>query len=96
MWMAHHLQMILDKDSSILGYPGEISQPLNADHHDVCKYSGRDDPNYVTVRSVLKSLVLPYRKAGNQMCIPSVLGLFVSHVIAVLKSSYNRPFPLIK
>lgn len=62
--MAHYLQMILEKDSSILGYPGEVSQPLNANHHDVCKYSGRDDPNYVTIRSVLKTLVLSFRKAG--------------------------------
>lgn len=63
--MAHHLQMILEKDSSILGYPGEISQPLNANHHEVCKYLGRDDPNYITVTSVLKTLVLPFRKAGT-------------------------------
>lgn len=62
--MAHCLQMILEKDSSILGYPGEISQPLNANHHDVCKYSGREDPNYVIVRSVLKTLVQPFCKAG--------------------------------
>lgn len=63
--MAHHWQMILEKDSSILGYPGEISQPLNANHHDVCKYTGRDDPNYVAVRSVLKTLVLPLRGVGT-------------------------------
>lgn len=62
--MAHYLQMILEKDSSILGYPGEVSQPLNANHHDVCKYSSRDDPNYVTIRSVLQTLVLSFRKAG--------------------------------
>ncbi|TLD06594.1 uncharacterized protein PgNI_08371 [Pyricularia grisea] len=49
--------MVLEKESSVLGYPGEISKPLtNADHHGVCKYSSPDDPNYVTVRNVLKSL----------------------------------------
>ena len=49
--------MILDKDSSVLGYPGETSRKLDADHHNICKYNGSDDPNYVTVRNALKSLV---------------------------------------
>ncbi len=49
--------MILEKDSSVLGYPGEISKALNADHHNVCKYDSPSDPNYITVRNVLKSLV---------------------------------------
>src|SRR5271155_3327421 len=49
--------MVLEKDSSVLGYPGEISKALDADHHGVCKYYGQEDPKYVTVRNVLKSLV---------------------------------------
>lgn len=55
--------MVLEKDSSILGYPGEISQPLNADHHDVCKFSSRNDPNYISVQSVLKTLIGSFREA---------------------------------
>ena len=49
--------MILEKDSSVLGYPGETSKALNADHHNVCKYDGPRDPNYITVRNALKSLI---------------------------------------
>jgi hypothetical protein len=49
--------MVLEKDSSTLGYPGEISKALHADHHGVCKYASMDDPNYITVRNVLKSLI---------------------------------------
>jgi len=49
--------MVLQKDSSILGYPGEISKPLDADHHDVCKYTSQQDPNYISVRSILKYLI---------------------------------------
>ena len=49
--------MILEKDSSVLGYPGEISKALNADHHNVCKYDSLRDPNYITVRNALQSLV---------------------------------------
>ncbi|KAK8138008.1 NACHT and WD domain-containing protein [Apiospora sp. TS-2023a] len=49
--------MIVERDSSILGYPGEVSKALVADHHTVCKYDGIDDPNYITIRNVLKTLV---------------------------------------
>ena len=49
--------MVLEKDSAVLGYPGETSKALDADHHGVCKYDSPVDPNYVTVRNVLKSLV---------------------------------------
>lgn len=49
--------MILEKDSSVLGYPGELSKALNADHHGVCKYDSPKDPNYIAVRNVLKSIV---------------------------------------
>ncbi|KAL8671569.1 MAG: hypothetical protein Q9168_003931 [Polycauliona sp. 1 TL-2023] len=49
--------MVLEKDSSILGYPNEVSKPLDADHHNVCKYTNQQDPNYVSVRNALKSLL---------------------------------------
>ncbi|KAL8940309.1 MAG: hypothetical protein Q9216_002864 [Gyalolechia sp. 2 TL-2023] len=49
--------MILERDSSILGYPGEISRALDADHHNVCKYDGPHDPNYIAVRNALQSLI---------------------------------------
>ena len=49
--------MVLEKESSILGYPNEISKALDADHHDVCKYMDASDPNYVSVRNILRSLL---------------------------------------
>ena len=48
--------MVLDKDSAILGYSKEISRPLYADHHGVCKYSSPEDANYVSVRNALGTL----------------------------------------
>lgn len=57
--------MVLEKESSVLGYPGEISKPLDADHHGVCKYSSPDDPRYVTVRNVLKKLVAKAKPKGE-------------------------------
>ncbi|KKY18181.1 putative wd40 repeat-containing protein [Phaeomoniella chlamydospora] len=56
--------MVLDKDSAILGYPREVSRPLNADHHGVCKYSSPDDTNYISVKNALKSLVARFRSKG--------------------------------
>lgn len=49
--------MVLEKDSSILGYPDEVSKPLDADHHNVCKYTSQQDPNYVSVRNALRSVL---------------------------------------
>ena len=56
--------MVLEKESSILGYPGEVSKSLNADHHDVCKYTNQEDSNYVTVRNALKTLVRSLQTRG--------------------------------
>jgi WD40 repeat protein len=49
--------MVLDKDSSILGYPSEISKPLEADHPNMCKYSSPADSNYLSVKNAIQSLV---------------------------------------
>lgn len=59
--------MVVEKDSSILGYPKEVSRPLNANHHDVCKYSGPDDSNYVSVRNALKFLVKRFQSIGADL-----------------------------
>ncbi|KAB5522826.1 hypothetical protein GE09DRAFT_493848 [Coniochaeta sp. 2T2.1] len=49
--------MVLGKDSSMLGYPGEVSKPLDADHHDVCKFDSVSDPRYITVRNALLNVI---------------------------------------
>lgn len=49
--------MVLEKESAILGYSKEVSRPLYADHHGVCKYSSPEDVNYVSVRNALGTLV---------------------------------------
>ena len=61
--------MVVEKDSSILGYPGEISRGLDADHHTICKYDDREDPNYVTVRNFIRtqmSNLVPRQKRGSR------------------------------
>lgn len=49
--------MILDKSTSLLGYPDETAQPLNANHHDACKFTDAEDPNYISVRGALRSVL---------------------------------------
>ena len=49
--------MLLEKESSILGYPGGKYKALDADHHSVCKYESPQDPNYVAVRNALQSFI---------------------------------------
>jgi hypothetical protein len=57
-------QIVVERASAILDYPSEISSPLNADHHTVCKYSSRQDANYISVRNVVKSLVEKFKLKG--------------------------------
>lgn len=53
--------MILKKYSSLLGYHNETPEPLIANHHDVVKFSSRNDPNYKSVRGALRSVVKSFR-----------------------------------
>ena len=56
--------MIVEKDSSSLGYPGERCRPLDADHHNVCKFESRSDPGYTSVRWALTNLISSLREHG--------------------------------
>lgn len=40
-----------------MGYPNEISKSLNADHHTVCKFGSNHDPDYISIRNALKTLI---------------------------------------
>ncbi|KAF4982100.1 hypothetical protein FZEAL_2206 [Fusarium zealandicum] len=57
----HCIQLIVDPESAKLGYPGEVSRSLNADHPNVCKFEDIRDPNYRVVVGALKSLVSTYQ-----------------------------------
>ena len=49
--------LIVEKDSAIIGLPGERIQLLNADHRHVCKFDDPVDPNYRTLRNSLASTI---------------------------------------
>lgn len=50
-------QFVVEKSSAIMAHPSERSSFLDADHHNVCKYQSRQDPNYKTVLNAIKSMV---------------------------------------
>lgn len=49
--------MIVEKQSAILNSPNEIPQPLDADHHQLCKFRDVEDQNYISVLKTLTSLL---------------------------------------
>jgi len=51
------LGLIVEKDSAIIGLPGERIQLLNADHRNVCKFDSPADNNYRTLRNAFASTI---------------------------------------
>ena len=51
------LGLIVEKDSAIIGLPGERIQLLNADHRHVCKFDDPADNNYRTLRNAFVSTI---------------------------------------
>jgi WD40 repeat protein len=49
--------LIVERDLATMGYANERRAYLNADHRNVCKYASREDPNYLTVRNALASVL---------------------------------------
>ncbi|KAK3321830.1 hypothetical protein B0H66DRAFT_619055 [Apodospora peruviana] len=49
--------LVVPRESAVMGLPGERTQPLQADHRYVCKYSTPRDPNYIAVRNALLTIL---------------------------------------
>lgn len=49
--------LVVEKQTAVLGYPGEVSAPLDADHHNVCKFTSKSDPNYLSVVRALRDVI---------------------------------------
>jgi len=56
--------MVVEKDSAVLGYPGEQVVMVNANHRDICKFDDRSDPNFITVSNVISTVVDSLLKSG--------------------------------
>ncbi|KAL3427212.1 hypothetical protein PVAG01_00721 [Phlyctema vagabunda] len=57
--------LVVQKDSAVLGLPNEHVQLLNADHRHVCKYSSPSDPNYLTIVNALTVVIDDIEKDGQ-------------------------------
>jgi len=51
------LGLIVEKDSAVLGLPGERVQLSNADHRHICKFGNTSDSNYCTLRNAFVSTI---------------------------------------
>jgi WD40 repeat protein len=49
--------LVVERDLATMGYANERRVHLHADHRDVCKYASPSDPNYITVRNALVSVL---------------------------------------
>ncbi|KAJ4302693.1 hypothetical protein N0V90_001583 [Kalmusia sp. IMI 367209] len=61
------LGLIVEKDSAILGLPGERVQLLNADHRHVCKFDDPSDSNYLTLRNAFNSAITSIENTWSSM-----------------------------
>ena len=57
-----HLGLVVDKNSAILGLPGEEVQLLNADHLNVCKFENPSDNNYCIIRNAFITTITSIEK----------------------------------
>ena len=49
--------LVIDKNSVVLHHANERKAYIQANHREICKYSDKNDSNYLTVRNVLASVV---------------------------------------
>jgi hypothetical protein len=49
--------ILVDKDSAVIGLPGEHVQHLDADHRQMCKFEHPEHPNYLILQRCLLSAV---------------------------------------
>ncbi|SCV27413.1 uncharacterized protein FFB14_01537 [Fusarium fujikuroi] len=54
--------VIVSRDSAILGVNNETTIPMSGNHCTICRFAGKDEPRFQTVRSVLNDLA-EYLKA---------------------------------
>lgn len=55
---------VVDEFSARLNLPHETCRSLNVDHRDICKFSGHNDPNYITLARFLADIVRKIRRLG--------------------------------
>ena len=77
--------IIVEKESATLGYPQELSSPLNADHHSICKFKNRDDTNYMIVKGMLKLWASPIydRPMQSKWTFVTLIATYISTLVSI-------------
>lgn len=57
-------RQIVGKDTGVLGYPNEITAPVDADHHTICKFSSQVDPGYMLAVNLLRQMTRGLQPQG--------------------------------
>lgn len=70
----------MEKSSAVLGFPLETSAGMDADHHTICKFRDRSDPNFRKVKSILKTWASELTDTG--MLTPST-SIFTIHKASI-------------
>lgn len=78
--------IVVEKESSVLGYPQETSSPLNADHHTICKFKSQEDGNYISVRNILKL----WASRLSSLCPPSKYPTSIFRFTLYMKFSFSK------
>jgi len=55
----------------VIGIEGERSSLINANHRDICKFDGRDDPNYIKIRDALSAEIEIILRDGKFSFLPA-------------------------
>ena len=74
----------LPPELTTLEHPSETQIPLNADHSVMTRYSSRNDPNYATVRGVLRVLIEKF-KSRRKSPAPEDVAIQTAKVHQLLK-----------
>ncbi|KAM7215760.1 putative WD40 domain containing protein [Rhypophila decipiens] len=82
-------RIIVDKNSGILNYPKEISIPLDADHHSICKFQSRLDPNYRLFIDMLGQLMSRVR--SSKALVQRLGGINYAAVLEEILGIYDTP-----
>ncbi|KAL1868420.1 hypothetical protein VTK73DRAFT_3714 [Phialemonium thermophilum] len=68
--------LIVQKDSAVLGLPGERVSMMNADHRSICKFQSPRDPNYIILTEALVAInreILQKQLSSNRKGLQDVL-----------------------
>lgn len=83
--------LIVEKHAAVLNYPNERRTYLDANHRDVVRFSGPDDPSYRTMRNALATVVNEQRVlSGAELEAPPQYKEKIA--IAAQKSALSRSF----